>query len=153
MRSFVHIVTVMASLASAAAAQPALPAAATLAQHAARRFPQPIAAGELVGRIVLQPLESQTILGRVTAVVRLREGGVAAVVRYGATLGIDGSALELGGRLIAVPLDAMTLLGKRMEIVDFTPGQLQAFPTFDPASAAAVPAETVLMVGLSKPSH
>ena len=71
---------------------------------------------------------------------------VEAVLRYGAVLGF-------GGRLIAVPLEAMTLLGERMEVVDFTPQQLDHFPSFDLASADNVPPQTVLHVGLSKPSH
>ena len=127
-------------------AQPAQPLAATLQAGAARRFPQPIAAGALLGRTVLQPLESQPVLGTVKAIVQAPDGTVAAVLRYGAVLGI-------GGRLIAVPLDAMTLLGERMEVVDFTPEQLDGFPAFDPAAAKAVPPQTVLRVGLSKPSH
>ena len=114
--------------------------------QAARRFPQPIAAGELVGRTVLQPLESQPVLGTVKAIVQGPDGMVEAVLRFGGVLGI-------GGRLIAVPLEAMTLLGEQMEVVDFTPQQLGHFPSFDLASAEKVSPQTVLHVGLSKPSH
>ena len=114
--------------------------------QAARRFPQPIAAGALVGRTVLQPQESQPVLGTVKAIVQGQDGMVEAVLRFGGLLGI-------GGRLIAVPLEAMTLLGEQMEVVDFTPQQLDRFPSFDLASAENVPPQTVLHVGLSKPSH
>ncbi len=143
----VLVATVLAALAPPPGfAQPAQPVAGTLAQQAARRFPQPVAAGALAGRTVLQPLESQPILGTVTAIVQRPDGALEAVLRYGAVLG-------LGGRPIAVPLDAMTLLGAQMEVVGFTPKQLDAFPRFDPASAQAVPPGMVLHVGLSRPSH
>ncbi len=130
---------ILASIAALAVAQPVF-------AQAARRFPQPIAAGALVGRTVLQPLESQPVLGTVKAIVQGPDGMVQAVLRYGGLLG-------LGGRLIAVPLQAMTLLGERMEVVDFTPQQLDRFPSFDLASAENVPPQTILHVGLSKPSH
>ena len=152
MRSCFHIVALLICLGfGGAAAQPATPTAATppaasLAQQAARRFPQPIPAGALLGRTVLRPLESQPILGTVTGIVRTPDGTVDAVVRYGAVLGF-------GGRPIAVPLEAMTLLGKPMEIVGFTPAQLDHFPTFNPADATPVPPDTVLHVGLSRPTH
>ena len=147
MTRLLHVAAILVAFGlGAATAQPALPTAATLAQQAARRFPQPIAAGALLGRTVLRPLESQPILGSVMAVVRMPDGRVSAVVRYGAVLGF-------GGRPIAVPLDAMTLLGARMEIVGFTPEQLDRLPTFNAADAMAVPPDTVLRVGLSRPTH
>ena len=122
------------------------PAGMTLAQSAAMRFPQPVRAGDLVGRTVLAPVESQVVLGTVRAIVHDGAGVVQVVMARGGFLGV-------GRRLIAVPLDAMVLLGSDVEVAAFTPKELRRFPTYVPEGAAAVPPDTVLTVGLAKPSH
>jgi hypothetical protein len=40
-----------------------------------------------------------------------------------------------------------------MEIVAFTPKQLQEFPTFSPSDTTHLPDNTIIKVGLAKPSH
>ena len=110
------------------------------------RFPQPVRVGDLLGREVLRPVESQDVLGQVRRVVRDRSGQIMVVINFGGFLGF-------GSRLIAVPVDAMVLLGQDMEIVAFTPKQLQQFPTFSPSGTAEVPDNTIIKVGLAKPSH
>ena len=117
----------------------------SLAEKAAERFPQPVPAGTLLHRTVLEPLESQPVLGHVAGVLRAGDGTIDIVVNYGGFLGFDA-------RPIAVPLDAMTLLGEDMEIVDFTPAQLRTFPTFK-GSGTPVPPDQIVHVGLSRPSH
>ena len=119
---------------------------ATPAEKAEARMPQPVIVGSLIRRTVLEPIESQPILGRVNAIVRSSDGAIKAVVAYGGFLGF-------GSRPIAVPLEAMALLGEYMEIVDFTPDQLKDFPTFDPAGSKPLPANETIKVGLAKPSH
>ncbi len=110
------------------------------------RFPQPVRVGDLLGREVLRPVESQDVLGRVRRVVRDQNGQIMVVIDFGGFLGF-------GSRPIAVPVDAMVLLGQDMEIVAFTPKQLQQFPTFSPSGTADVPDDTIIKVGLAKPSH
>ncbi len=134
-------------LASAVAgAQEAKPAGMSLAEAASRRFPQPVQVGTLIKRQVLQPLESQPTLGWVHAVVKQADGSVDVVVDYGGFRG-------LFSRPIAVPVEAMVLLGSYMEVVDFTPKQLQAFKTFDATAATPLPPDSVIKVGLARPSH
>ena len=117
-----------------------------LAESAAMRFPQPVRVGDLLGRAVLRPVESQDILGRVRRVVRDGNGQIMVVVEFGGFLGF-------GARPIAVPVDAMVLLGQDMEIVAFTPKQLRQFPTFSSSGTTDVPDDAVIKVGLAKPSH
>ena len=102
------------------------PPGMSLAESTAMRFPQPVRVGDLLGREVLRPVESQDILGRVRGLVRDRDGRIMVVVDFGGFLGF-------GARPIAVPVDAMVLLGQDMEIVAFTPEQLRQFPTFSPS--------------------
>jgi hypothetical protein len=110
------------------------------------RFPQPVRVGDLIGREVLRPVESQDVLGRVRRIVRGGDGRIMAVVDFGGFLGF-------GSRPIAVPVNAMVLLGQDMEIVAFTPEQLHHFPTFSPAGTTDVTGSTIIKVGLAKPSH
>ena len=122
------------------------PPGMSLAQSTAMRFPQPVRVGNLIGREVLRPVESQDVLGRVRRLVRARDGQIMVVVDFGGFLGF-------GTRPIAVPLDAMVLLGQDMEIVAYTPQQLRKFPTFSPSGTTDIANDTVIKVGLAKPSH
>jgi hypothetical protein len=123
------------------------PPGMSLAESTAMRFPQPVRVGDLLHRIVLQPVESQIILGRVRAVIRDAQGNVAVVMNFGGFYGF-------GGRLIAVPIDAMVLLGQDMEVVAYTPKQLKTFPTYTPSSETVMVSDnTEIKVGLAKPSH
>jgi len=122
------------------------PSGMSLAESAAMRFPQPVRVGDLLGREVLRPVESQEVLGRVRRVVRDKNGQIVVVIDFGGFLGF-------GSRPIAVPVDAMVLLGQDMEIVAFTPKQLQRFPTFAPSGTTDVPDAAIIKVGLAKPSH
>ncbi len=122
------------------------PAGMSLADSAAMRFPQPVRVGDLLGREVLRPVESQDVLGRVRRLVRDGNGQIMVVVEFGGFLGF-------GSRPIAVPVDAMVLLGQDMEIVAFTPEQLQQFPSFSPSGTTDLAGDTIIKVGLAKPSH
>jgi hypothetical protein len=122
------------------------PPGMSLAQSAAMRFPQPVRVGDLIGREVLRPVESQDVLGSVRRVVRDRDGQILVVVDFGGFLGF-------GARPIAVPVDAMVLLGQDMEIVAYTPAQLRQFATFSASGTTGVANDTIIKVGLAKPSH
>jgi hypothetical protein len=122
------------------------PPGMNLAESAAMRFPQPVRVGDLLGREVLRPVESQDVLGRVRRVVRDRNGQIMVVIDFGGFLGF-------GSRPIGVPVDATVLLGQDMEIVAFTPKQLQQFPTFSRSGTTDVPDDMIIKVGLAKPSH
>ncbi len=122
------------------------PTGMTLAESAAMRFPQPVRVGDLLHRDVLAPAESQNLLGTVQQVVRSSDGTLDVVIAFGGFLGF-------GTRPIAVPVDAMVLVGQVMEVVAYTPDQLRRLPTFSPADTSPVPADSVIKVGLAKPSH
>ena len=141
----VAMLAVLAMPLAAVAQQPA-PSGMSLAEAAARRFPQPIRVGDLLDRRVLQPLESQPTLGWVRSIVRRPDGTVDVVMTYGGLLGFFT-------RPIAVPVDGMALLGPYMEVLDFSPAQLDTFPTFDGSGATPLPSDSVIRVGLAKPSH
>ena len=122
------------------------PAGMSLSKSAAMRFPQPVRVGDLLHRDVLEPVESQVLLGTVKNVVREPDGQIDVVVNYGGLLGI-------GARPIAVPVEAMVLVGDVMEIVAYKPWQLRHFPTFVPGRTTFVDPNETIKVGLAKPSH
>lgn len=127
----------------AAATSP--PDAATLSARAARRFPQPVRVGDLLGRAVLAPIESQPVLGRVEAIVRRPDTGFDLVMSRGGTFGF-------GERSVAVPLDATALLGEYMALMDLSPDQLDALPTAA-TPTASLPADDIVTMGLVRPFH
>ncbi len=110
------------------------------------RFPQPVQVGQLIGRDVLQPLESQPLLGHVRRLVRKPDGAIDVIVDYGGWFG-------WGARPIAVPLSAMALLGADMSIFGYRPDQLATFPTVTADAGQVLPAGETIQVGLTKPAH
>ncbi len=109
-------------------------------------FPQPVQVGQLIGRDVLEPKESQPVLGRVRSVVRDADGGTSMVMNYGGWFG-------WGARPIAVPLAGMSLMGEYVAVTGYTPDQLKAFPTYRDGTGVALPQNDTVKVGLVKPFH
>jgi hypothetical protein len=115
---------------------PAAPPGTDSASRAAQRFPQPVRAGDLIGRRVLEPVESRNVVGRVSAVVRRADGRIG-----------------LGGRRIAVPSEALALLGAELEILGYTPAELDRLPTFDGGGTVGIAPDDTIRMGLARPSH
>ncbi len=130
-----------------------------MAGRAADRFPQPVRAGDLPGRFLLQPEESQPVLGRVTGLVRRDDGGAALIVRLDGVLGLNRLGLQpvawsgVESRLVAVPVEAVALLGEYVALMGLTPERLRALPTFVAGSAAAIPPDETLRIGIVRPFH
>ena len=122
------------------------PPGMSMATSAAMRFPQPVRVGDLLGRDVIQPVESQNYLGTVLQIVRNPDGTLAAVINLGGFLGF-------GSRPVFVPVDALVLLGQVVEVDASTPAQLRQLPTYSPGTAVPLPPDAIIKVGLAKPSH
>ena len=130
-----------------------------MAGRAADRFPQPVRVGDLPGRFLLQPEESQPVLGRVTGLVRRADGGVDVIVRLDGILGLTWLGLQpvawsgVGSRLVAVPVEAVALLGEHVALMGLTPERLHALPTFATGLATAIPPDETLRIGIVRPFH
>jgi hypothetical protein len=140
------ILSILLVASAAVDAQEPAPPGADLVAFAARRFPQPVRAGDLIDRAVLEPIESRPVLGHVLRVIRAKDGTVEIVIQYGGIFG-------WGARPIAVPAVAMALLGRELEILDFTPLQLNEFATFDATGTTTIAADDQIRMGLAHPSH
>ena len=125
---------------SARAQEPAKPGL-TQEERAARRFPQPVRVGFLVGLPVLD--EYSSTIGRVRRVVRTPEGKIRLVTLYGGLLGV-------GGREVAVPVERVAMLGQFVAALDMTPAMFEQAPTWtDDADQTLGPDETI-RVGLTR---
>ncbi len=120
------------------------PTLAVLQQREAKRFPQPVRVGDLIGQRVLEPSESQGVLGRVEAITKRPDGGLDLVMSFGGILG-------LGARSIAVPIEAMAVLGPQVVAVDYSKKQLGALPTA--TETAALGPNEIIRVGIVRPYH
>lgn len=141
---WVLVALAVASASTAAEAQEPLPNATELATQTAKRFPMPVRVGEMIGQDVLQPTESQPVLGRVEQVRRNGDGAVSVIVATGGLLGV-------GTRRVAVPIEALAFLGPQLALVGYTPAQLASLPTAPDGSGLATDAS--VQIGLVRPFH
>lgn len=107
----------------------------------ARRFPQPVRVGFLVGLPVID--ERSATVGRVRDVVRTPEGKLRLVMPYGGLFGI-------GGRTIAIPIEAVAMLGHQVAAVDMPRAALELAPTWYGAGDQPLGPDEVIRVGLTR---
>lgn len=107
----------------------------------ARRFPQPVRVGFLVGLPVID--ERSATVGRVRDVVRTPEGKLRLVMPYGGLFGI-------GGRAIAIPIEAVAMLGHQVAAVDMPRAALELAPTWYGAGDQPLGPDEVIRVGLTR---
>ena len=127
---------------------------AMMESRAAQHFPQSVRVGDLIGRPLLQPLESQPVLGHVTGVARPTGSEVGMVVR------LDGGPvrpwlhwLGVGNRRVLVPLAGVALLGEFVALIGYTPDQLDALPEYKEGTEGAVDPNDTIKVALIGPFH
>lgn len=117
--------------------------------RAQSRYPQPVSVGALAGRRLIEPEESQHVLGRVTGMVRDRSGGDRLVIETGGRFGWLG----VGTRLVTVAADDVALLGTQVALTDVEPDDFRKLPSYRAGSLPSVnPRETIRM-GIVKPFH
>lgn len=122
--------------------------------RAAQRFPQSVRVGDLLGRPVLEPLESQPVLGHVASVARPEGTELGLVVQ------LDGGPVRpwlhwfgIGNRRVLVPVAAFALLGEFVALIGYTPEQLAALPDYTGVATAAVDPNESIRVALVAPFH
>lgn len=111
-------------------------------QRMARRFPQPVRVGFLVGLPMID--EDSSTIGRVRAVVRTPEGKIRLVVPYGGLFGV-------GARLVAVPVEVVTMLGQWVAASDMPRAEFAVAPTWtDMRGDTVLGPDESIRVGLSR---
>lgn len=140
---------VLASLAAAFAAAPVAaraeeekPPELTPEQKMARRHPQPVRVGDLVGRAIVDG-DTATI-GRVRAVVQDGNGKRRLITPYGGLFGF-------GSRFVAVPVEAVALLGHLVAAVDMDRAAFEKAPSwYGSDSERTLGPDEVIRVGLTR---
>ncbi len=122
--------------------------------RAEQRFPQAVRVGDLAGRVLLEPVESQPVLGHVLGVARPSGTEVGVVVR------LDGGPLRpwlhwlgVGNRRVLVPLAGVALLGEFVALVGYTPEQLRALPDYIGREDDLINDDDTARIGLVGPFH
>jgi hypothetical protein len=108
-------------------------------QRKARRYPQPVKVGVLIGLPVLD--DDDRTLGYVTSVVRSADGKIKLIVPYGGFLG-------WGRRLVAVPFEVIAIAGRQIAALDMTRAEFDAAPGWNDPQSQSLPPTEVVRIGL-----
>lgn len=110
-------------------------------ERMARRWPQKVRAGDLVG-LPLLDLDDRT-LGFVRQVARTPQGNVVLVVPVGGWFG-------RGGRPVPVPLETVAILGRQIDLLDIPRADLPGLATWTPAAGTPIAADETLRIAISR---
>ena len=111
----------------------------------ARRWPQPVRVGDLIGLPVID--DGDTTLGHVQAVVRSPQGKIKLIVCYGGPL---GGWLNWGGRPVAVPLEAVGIFGRQIASEDMPRKEFAAAPTWAQGTDQPVRPDETIRIALTR---
>jgi hypothetical protein len=120
---------------------PPMAAALTPEQRWARRFPQPVAVGDLLGLRILD--YDDVTIAYVRKVVRTTAGKILLIAERPGFLGF-------GGRLVAVPIEVVAIFGRQLASLDMPPEEYDRAPTWNAEGSVALPADAKVLVALTK---
>ena len=114
-------------------------------QKFARRYPQPVRVGFLIGLPLLDPQRST--YGYIREVVRTAEGKILLVVPYRGWLG--WAPVDWGRKTVAVPLEKVAIQGRQVSALDFSPQDFAAAPAYA-GGATALPAGETIRIAVAR---
>ena len=112
-------------------------------ERMARRHPQPVKVGALIGLPVLDGRDST--YGHIRAVARTAEGKIILIVPYRAWLG--WAPTDWGRKTVAVPLETVAILGRQVAALDFSPADFAAAPSYV-SGGTILPADETIRIAL-----
>jgi PRC-barrel domain len=107
----------------------------------ARRFPQKVKVGDLLGLPVLD--DDNSTLGHVQQVVRSPEGKIKLIVTYGRWFGWFG-------RPVAVPVEAVAILGKEIASLEMPPAEYEQTPTWMAGTDGPLRESDIIRIALTR---
>lgn len=110
-------------------------------ERMARRFPQPVRVGDLIGLPVLDYFDRT--IGRVQAVERTAEGKIRLVVPY-------GRFFSWRRRPVAVPIEVVAIAGRQLAALDMSWEEFDKAPTWTSAGARAIAPDEKIRIALYK---
>ena len=108
-------------------------------ERMARRYPQPVKVGFLIGLPMLD--ERDSTYGYIREVVRTPEGKIVLVVPYRAWLG--WAPTGWGRKDVAVPIETVAILARQVAALDFSRDDFAAAPAYTPSGTPLSPDETI----------
>src|SRR5215468_9359884 len=105
----------------------------------ARRFPQKVKIGDLIGLPVLD--DDDVTLAHVSHVVRSPEGKIKLIVSYSRWFGWFG-------RPVAVPIEAVAILAKQIASIEMPPAEYQKAPTWTAGTDTVVPEDEIVRIAV-----
>ncbi len=110
-------------------------------ERMARRLPQPVRVGDLIGLRVVD--DGDSTLGFVRRVVRTPENKIELIVAYGGWFG-------WGARPVAVPVEVVGIEGRQLASLDMPRSAYAAAPTWQAPDATALPNDATIRVALAR---
>lgn len=110
-------------------------------QRMARRFPQKVRVGHLIGLPMLD-YDDRT-LGRVKSVERTPDGKIVLVMPYGGWFGY-------GGRLVGVPIETVALLALQIDVLDIPRKDFADLPTWKESEGTPIPPDDIIRIAISR---
>ena len=107
----------------------------------ARRFPQKVRVGDLIGLPMLD--DNDVTLGLVQNVVRSPEGKIKLIVGYSRWFGWFG-------RPVAVPIEVVAILAKQIDSLDMEPEEYAKAPTWTAGTDQSIPADDIIRIAVSR---
>jgi hypothetical protein len=116
-------------------------AALTPEQKMERRFPQPVAVGDLQGLRILD--DDDVTIARIQKVVRTTTGKILLIAERRGFLGFKS-------RLVAVPIEVVAIFGRQLASLDMPPEEYDRAPTWSDEGIIPLSADTKVLVALTK---
>lgn len=107
----------------------------------ARRFPQKVKVGDLIGLPILD--DDDVTLGHVTQIVRSPDGKIRLIVAYSRWFGWFG-------RPVAVPIEVVGIEGRQLASLDMPRSEYASAPTWQEIGATVLPDDATVRVALSR---
>ncbi len=107
----------------------------------ARRFPQKVKVGDLIGLPVED--DDDIALGHVQQVVRSPEDKIKLIVTYSRWFGWFG-------RPVAVPMEAVAILGKEIASLEMPPAEYKKAPTWVAGTDRPLPESEIIRIALTR---
>lgn len=119
-------------------------------QTMARRFPQPIRVGDLIGLPVLDWWDST--IGFIEQVVRTPDGKIQLIVPYGRWLGWAPFAKTTtwGKRPVAVPIEKVAILGRQVAALDMSRDDFDTAPTWTVSQGEPIAPSEMIRIAITR---
>jgi hypothetical protein len=118
-----------------------LPQDEPLEANMARRFPQKVKVGDLIGLPVVD--DDDVTLGHVLQVVRSPQGKIKLIVTYSRWFGWFGHP-------VAVPIEAVAIFGKQIASLEMSPADYEKAPIWAVGTDRPLPESEIIRIALTR---